>query len=294
MTQTHRRGRDRRRHGRPRPRQRLPQRVHRLRPRPAGAPPGRHRRRARAVRRRRRAALRLRAHRDRLARRRRRARHRRGQRRRRQQPAPRDRRGGCWPPASTCSARSRWRRASTDAQAMVDAAHAAPGPGQRGRLHLPPLPRDQRDPRAGATTAGSARYATSSATTGATTASTRSAPMSWRYQGGPGSGVLADIGSHLVDLAEFFCGDTTGVQGTTMATLITDRPKPLGVAVGHAGGVAAQRRARAGGERGRLHLHHQLRQRRGRHVLAVPGRATGTPTRCGSTCSARTAPRRST
>jgi predicted dehydrogenase len=62
-------------------------------------------------------------------------------------------------------------------------------------------------------------------------------PISWRYRGGPGSGVLADIGSHLVDLAEFFCGDTTAVQGTTMATLITDRPEPLGVAVGHSGGV---------------------------------------------------------
>ncbi|UQU61381.1 Gfo/Idh/MocA family oxidoreductase [Couchioplanes caeruleus] len=62
-------------------------------------------------------------------------------------------------------------------------------------------------------------------------------PMSWRYQGGPGSGVLADIGSHLVDLAEFFCGPTTGVQGTAMTTLIETRPKPLGVAVGHAAGV---------------------------------------------------------
>ncbi|MEV4352130.1 Gfo/Idh/MocA family oxidoreductase [Actinoplanes sp. NPDC049596] len=62
-------------------------------------------------------------------------------------------------------------------------------------------------------------------------------PMSWRYQGGPGSGVLADIGSHLTDLAEFFCGPTAGVQGTTMATLVKERPKPLGVAVGHAGGV---------------------------------------------------------
>ncbi|MFG1994720.1 Gfo/Idh/MocA family protein [Actinoplanes sp. NPDC048988] len=62
-------------------------------------------------------------------------------------------------------------------------------------------------------------------------------PMSWRYQGGPGSGVLADIGSHLTDLAEFFCGPTAGVRGTTMATLVTQRPRPLGVAVGHAGGV---------------------------------------------------------
>ncbi len=62
-------------------------------------------------------------------------------------------------------------------------------------------------------------------------------PMSWRYLGGPGSGVLADIGSHMVDLAEFFCGPTTTIQGTTMATIIKDRPRPLGVAVGHAGGV---------------------------------------------------------
>ena len=62
-------------------------------------------------------------------------------------------------------------------------------------------------------------------------------PMSWRYQGASGSGVLADIGSHMADLAEFFCGPATGVQGTIMATLVKDRPKPLGVAVGHAGGV---------------------------------------------------------
>jgi predicted dehydrogenase len=63
-------------------------------------------------------------------------------------------------------------------------------------------------------------------------------PMSWRYRGAPGSGVLADIGSHLADLAEFFCGPTVGVQGTTMATLITERAEPLGMAMGHAGGVA--------------------------------------------------------
>ena len=68
-------------------------------------------------------------------------------------------------------------------------------------------------------------------------------PMSWRYKGPAGSGALADIGSHLVDLAEFFCGPTTGVQGTTMATLVPDRPRALGVAVGHAGGlqVSAER-----------------------------------------------------
>jgi predicted dehydrogenase len=64
------------------------------------------------------------------------------------------------------------------------------------------------------------------------------APMSWRYRGGPGSGVLADIGSHLVDLAEFFCGPTRGVHGTVLTTLVPDRPRPLGVAVGHSAGVA--------------------------------------------------------
>jgi predicted dehydrogenase len=63
-------------------------------------------------------------------------------------------------------------------------------------------------------------------------------PMSWRYLGGPGSGVLADVGSHLVDLAEFFCGPTTAVHGTTMTTIVPDRPRPLGTAVGHAAGVA--------------------------------------------------------
>ena len=64
------------------------------------------------------------------------------------------------------------------------------------------------------------------------------APVSWRYRGSPGSGVLADVGSHLVDLGEFFCGPIRSVQGTTFLTVTKDRPVPLGVAVGHAGGVA--------------------------------------------------------
>jgi predicted dehydrogenase len=63
------------------------------------------------------------------------------------------------------------------------------------------------------------------------------APMSWRYRGGPGSGALADIGSHLVDLGEFLCGPVESVRGTVLSTLIPDRPLPLGAAVGHAGGV---------------------------------------------------------
>ena len=64
------------------------------------------------------------------------------------------------------------------------------------------------------------------------------APISWRYRGGPGSGALADIGSHLVDLGEFFCGPAASVAGTTFLTAVKDRPVPLGVAVGHAAGVA--------------------------------------------------------
>ena len=32
------------------------------------------------------------------------------------------------------------------------------------------------------------------------------APMSWRFKGNPGSGALADVGSHLAYVAEFLCG----------------------------------------------------------------------------------------
>jgi predicted dehydrogenase len=61
-----------------------------------------------------------------------------------------------------------------------------------------------------------------------------SGPMSWRYKGGPGSGALADIGSHLVDLAEFVCGPIAAVRGAVLSTFVTERARPLGVAVGHA------------------------------------------------------------
>jgi predicted dehydrogenase len=64
------------------------------------------------------------------------------------------------------------------------------------------------------------------------------APMSWRYRGGPGSGALADIGTHLVDVGEFLCGPVESVRGTILSTVIPDRPVPLGAAVGHAAGVA--------------------------------------------------------
>jgi len=59
-------------------------------------------------------------------------------------------------------------------------------------------------------------------------------PMSWRYRGGPGSGALADIGSHLVDLAEFLCGPIESVRGAVLSTFIAQRALPAGAAVGHA------------------------------------------------------------
>jgi predicted dehydrogenase len=58
--------------------------------------------------------------------------------------------------------------------------------------------------------------------------------MSWRYKGGPGSGALSDIGSHLIDLAEFVCGPIQSVRGATLPTVIAERALPFGAAVGHA------------------------------------------------------------
>ena len=60
------------------------------------------------------------------------------------------------------------------------------------------------------------------------------APMSWRYRGGPGSGALADLGSHLTDVAEFLFGPVESVRGATLATVVAERPVPLGHVVGHA------------------------------------------------------------
>jgi predicted dehydrogenase len=60
------------------------------------------------------------------------------------------------------------------------------------------------------------------------------APMSWRYKGGPGSGALSDIGSHLIDLGEFLCGPIRSVRGAALPIVIAERALPLGAAVGHA------------------------------------------------------------
>jgi predicted dehydrogenase len=59
-------------------------------------------------------------------------------------------------------------------------------------------------------------------------------PISWRYKGAPGSGALADIGSHAAYLAEFLSGDIQEVSGGRFATAITQRPVPVGTVIGHA------------------------------------------------------------
>jgi predicted dehydrogenase len=59
-------------------------------------------------------------------------------------------------------------------------------------------------------------------------------PMTWRYRGGRGSGVLADTGSHLVDMAEYLCGPVREVSGGVFITAITERPVPAGPTIGHA------------------------------------------------------------
>jgi len=58
-------------------------------------------------------------------------------------------------------------------------------------------------------------------------------PMSWRFKGAPGSGALADIGSHVAYLMEFLAGDVQEVSGGRFATGITERAVPVGTVVGH-------------------------------------------------------------
>lgn len=58
-------------------------------------------------------------------------------------------------------------------------------------------------------------------------------PISWRFKGGPGSGALADVGSHATYLAEFLCGDIQEVSGGRFTTAIAERPTPLRSVIGH-------------------------------------------------------------
>lgn len=61
-----------------------------------------------------------------------------------------------------------------------------------------------------------------------------SVPMTWRFRGEPGSGALADVGSHLLYAAEFLAGPTRSVSGARLRTVVKERPLPLGSTVGHA------------------------------------------------------------
>ena len=75
-----------------------------------------------------------------------------------------------------------------------------------------------------------------------------SSPITWRYRGGAGTGALADVGSHLIDLGEFVCGPITEVGGAAFATLIRERPVPLGVTYGHATGAVSDELAQVENE----------------------------------------------
>ena len=71
------------------------------------------------------------------------------------------------------------------------------------------------------------------------------APTSWRYTGPLGSGALADLGSHLIDLAEQLAGPIVRIDGAALPIVIGDRPVPLGATLGHAAGVAVSEQREA-------------------------------------------------
>ena len=95
-------------------------------------------------------------------------------------------------------------------------------------------------------------------------------PISWRYKGAPGTGALADIGSHTAYLAEFLAGDMVEVSGGRFTTAITERPVPLGAVVGH-GHAAVSDTYEAGRERRLRRLQRPVRERR-RGRPGLPGR----------------------
>jgi predicted dehydrogenase len=58
-------------------------------------------------------------------------------------------------------------------------------------------------------------------------------PFSWRFTGGMGTGALGDIGSHVIDIAEYLCGPIESVSGGALSVQVAKRPLPLGAVVGH-------------------------------------------------------------
>ncbi|WIB59494.1 Gfo/Idh/MocA family oxidoreductase [Curtobacterium sp. MCLR17_007] len=117
-----------------------------------------------------------------------------------------------------------------DARAMVVAADAAAGRGQVARLGftyrrapgLAAIRQLVEDGTLGRVLHVSGRYWTDYG-------SSPDVPFSWRFAGAPGTGALADVGSHLTYVAEFLAGDVRSVRGGLFSTTITERP----VAAGH-------------------------------------------------------------
>jgi predicted dehydrogenase len=59
-------------------------------------------------------------------------------------------------------------------------------------------------------------------------------PFTWRYQRDlAGAGALADIGSHMIDMARFVLGEIESVEGALLETFIKERPVPAGPMTGH-------------------------------------------------------------
>lgn len=58
-------------------------------------------------------------------------------------------------------------------------------------------------------------------------------PMSWRFRGPLGSGALADLGAHIIDLAEYVCGPIRSVSGARFTISIPERHLPVGDVIGH-------------------------------------------------------------
>lgn len=63
-------------------------------------------------------------------------------------------------------------------------------------------------------------------------------PHTWRYRRDmAGAGALADVGSHVVDIARSLLGEIDTIQGAALATYVARRPVPAGHVTGHSRGA---------------------------------------------------------
>jgi hypothetical protein len=67
-------------------------------------------------------------------------------------------------------------------------------------------------------------------------------PITWRYRGGPG-GCTGRRRQHLLTCRSSSDGPITEVSGAAFATLITERPVPIGVTYGHTKAAVSDERA---------------------------------------------------